>query len=65
MKVKYLVLIYDIHGTLRYLKSNSKELEIAGNYLILNRAGINVITLAMIPQALVSKKKCVPCISYN
>jgi hypothetical protein len=49
---------------LRYLKSNSKELEIAGNYLILNRAGINVITLAMIPQALVSKKKCVPCISY-
>ena len=29
---------------LRYLKSNSKELEIAENYLILNRAGINVIT---------------------
>ena len=30
---------------LRYLKSNSKELEIAENYLILNRAGINVITI--------------------
>ena len=30
---------------LRYLKSNSKELEIAENYLILNRTGINVITL--------------------
>jgi hypothetical protein len=29
---------------LRYLKSNSKELEIPENYLILNRAGINVIT---------------------
>ena len=29
---------------LRYLKSNWKELEIAENYLILNRAGINVIT---------------------
>jgi hypothetical protein len=29
---------------LRYLKSNSKELEILENYLILNRAGINVIT---------------------
>ena len=30
---------------LRYLKSNSKELDIAENYLISNRAGINVITL--------------------
>ena len=30
---------------LRYLKSNSIELEIAENYLILNRAGINVITI--------------------
>ena len=29
---------------LRYLRSNSKELEIAENYLILNRAGINIIT---------------------
>jgi hypothetical protein len=29
---------------LRYLKSNSKELETPENYLILNRAGINVIT---------------------
>jgi hypothetical protein len=29
---------------LRYLKSNSKKLEIPENYLILNRAGINVIT---------------------
>ena len=29
---------------LRYLKSNSKELEITENYLILKRAGINVIT---------------------
>ena len=29
---------------LRYQKSNSKELEIAENYLILNRAGINIIT---------------------
>ena len=29
---------------LRYLKSNSKELEIPENYLILKRTGINVIT---------------------
>ena len=29
---------------LRYQKSNSKELEIAENYLILNRAGIKIIT---------------------
>jgi hypothetical protein len=30
---------------LRYLKSNSKELDIAENYLILNRAGINVAAI--------------------
>ena len=30
--------------TTNHLKSNSKELEIPENYLILNRAGINVIT---------------------
>jgi hypothetical protein len=43
---------------LSYLKSNSKELEIAENYLILNRAGINVITITILTSQHLNRHIC-------